>query len=44
MMDTPIVQEYIDNYNKYAEDIIKVSNGIIVYDLIKNSQETYDNR
>ena len=43
MMDTPIGQEYIDNYNKYAEDIIKVSNGIIVYDLIKNSQEAYDN-
>lgn len=41
MMDTPIGQEYIDNYNKYAEDIIKVSNGIIVYDLIKNSQEGY---
>ena len=41
MMDTPIGQEYIDNYNKYAEDIIKVSNGIIVYDLIKTSQEEY---
>lgn len=41
MMDTPIGQDYIDNYNKYAEDIIKVSNGIIVYDLIKTSQEEY---
>ena len=41
MMDTPIGQDYIDNYNKYAEDIIKVSNGIIVYDLIKNTQEQY---
>lgn len=41
MMDTPIGQDYIDNYNKYAEEIIKVSNGIIVFDLIKNSQEEY---
>ena len=41
MMNTPIGQDYIDNYNKYAEDIIKVSNGIIVYDLIKNSNEEY---
>ena len=41
MMDTPIGQDYIDYYNKYAEDIIKVSNGIIVYDLIKTTQEEY---
>lgn len=41
VMDTPIGQDYIDNYNKYAEDIIKVSNGIIVYDLIKTSNEEY---
>ena len=39
LMDTPIGQDYIDYYNKYSEDIIKVSNGIIVYDLIKNMQE-----
>ena len=41
LMDTPIGQDYIDYYNKYAEDIIKVSNGIIVYDLIKTTQEEY---
>ncbi|MBQ9318344.1 MAG: sulfatase-like hydrolase/transferase [Bacilli bacterium] len=41
MMDMPIGQDYIDKYNKYSEDIIKVSNGIIVYDLIKNTKETY---
>ena len=41
LSDTPIGQDYIENYNKYAEDIIKVSNGIIVYDLIKNTQENY---
>ena len=41
LMDTPIGQDYIDYYNKYAEDIIKVSNGIIVYDLIKTTREEY---
>ena len=41
LMDTPIGQDYIDYYNKYAEDIIKVSNGIIVYDLIKTTREQY---
>lgn len=41
LMDTPIGKDYIDYYNKYAEDIIKVSNGIIVYDLIKNTEEVY---
>lgn len=39
--DVPIDKDYIDNYNNYAEEIIKVSNGIIVYDLIKNTQEEY---
>ena len=39
--DVPIGKDYIDNYNNYAEEIIKVSNGIIVYDLIKNTQEEY---
>lgn len=36
-LDTPISDDYIEYYNKYAEDIIKVSNGIITYDLIKTS-------
>ena len=36
--------EYVDNYNKYAENIISLSNGIITYDLIKayeTGEETY---
>ena len=41
MLDTPIPDGYVDNYNKYAEDLIKVSNGIIVYDLIKATNEEY---
>jgi len=41
MLDTPIPDGYVDNYNKYAEDLIKVSNGIIVYDLIKTTNEEY---
>lgn len=40
-LDIPIGQDYIDYYNQYAEEIIKVSNGIIVFDLIKNSQTDY---
>lgn len=38
-VDSPINDDYIENYNKYAEDIIKVSNGIITYDLIKRTNE-----
>ena len=41
MLDTPIGADYVDYYNKYAEDLIKVSNGIIVYDLIKATNEEY---
>ena len=41
MDNISIGQDYVDKYNKYAEDIIKVSNGIITYDLIKNSQADY---
>ena len=37
-LDTPISDDYIEYYNQYAEEIIKVSNGIITYDLINNSQ------
>ena len=33
--DSSIEVNYIDYYNKYAEELIKVSNGIITYDLIK---------
>lgn len=41
LLDTPIGADYVDYYNKYAEDLIKVSNGIIVYDLIKATNEEY---
>ena len=41
LMDTQIGQDYIDKYNQYAEELIKVSNGIIVYDLIKNVNQSY---
>ena len=41
LLDTPISDGYVDYYNKYAEDLIKVSNGIIVYDLIKATNEEY---
>lgn len=34
-LDTSIDLEYIENNNKYAEQLINVSNGIITYDLIK---------
>ena len=34
-LETSIDMEYIDKYNKYAESLINISNGIISYDLIK---------
>ena len=34
-LETSIDMEYIDKYNKYAESLINISNGIITYDLIK---------
>jgi len=34
-LETSIDMEYVDNYNKYAENLINLSNGIITYDLIK---------
>ena len=34
--------DYIEKYNKYAEDVISISNSIIVYDLIeKNNQNNW---
>ena len=33
-----ITEEYIQNNNKRADDILGVSNSIIVYDLIKNTE------
>ena len=34
-LDSSIDIDYIDNNNKYAEQLINISNGIITYDLIK---------
>lgn len=34
-LETSIDMEYVDYYNKYSEQLINVSNGIITYDLIK---------
>ena len=37
------VEEYIEKYNKHADELLSVSNSIIVYDLIKNaSKENVD--
>ena len=34
--------DYIEKYNKYAEDVISISDSIIVYDLIeKNNQNNW---
>ncbi len=38
--NNPISIQEIDRNNKHAEDVISVSNSIIVYDLIKKSSET----
>lgn len=38
-----INEEYIEKYNKHADELLSVSNSIIVYDLIKNaSKENVD--
>lgn len=34
-LESSIDMDYIDHYNNYAEELIKISNGIITYDLIK---------
>ena len=34
-LDTSIDMDYINNYKNYADKLIRVSNGIITYDLIK---------
>ena len=34
-LETSIDMEYVDKYNKYTENLISISNGIITYDLIK---------
>jgi len=32
-----ISDDYITNNNKYSDDLLKVSNDILIYDLIRNS-------
>ena len=39
LKETVITDEYIAECNKYADDLLKVSNSIIVYDLIKKGNE-----
>lgn len=38
--EVPVSTDYIEKYNQQAEDIISVSDAIIIYDLIKKSQES----
>ncbi|NLC48284.1 MAG: LTA synthase family protein, partial [Tenericutes bacterium] len=39
LRDTPIESDYIEKIKKYANNILDVSNGIVVHDLIKNESE-----
>ena len=41
LLDTnsPVSKDYLDKYNEYSERILKVSDDIIVYDLIKAIEE-----
>lgn len=36
----PIGEDYINQYNSYASDLLDVSNNIVVYDLIKKERES----
>lgn len=38
--DAPVSVDYIEKYNQYAENIISISDSIIIYDLIKKTSET----
>lgn len=38
----PVSVEYIEKYTKYAEQLITISNDIIVYDLIRKTKESVD--
>lgn len=40
--DEPVSVDYINHYNEYAENIISISDSIIVYDLIKKTTESED--
>lgn len=43
LKDTVIDDEYIEKYNNYSDNLLNVSNAIIVYDLIKKESETQIN-
>lgn len=38
--EEPVNIDYVNHYNEYAENIISVSDSIIIYDLIKKTSET----
>lgn len=40
LTDEPVSVEYIQEKNKYSQDLLSVSDSIIVYDLIKKSKDT----
>jgi len=41
-LNVPVSVDYIEKYCKYAEEVITVSNAIITYDLIRNTNESGD--
>ena len=42
-LNTSVSLDYIENYQKYADEIIHLSNDIISYDLIKHYEEDKEN-
>ena len=43
LRDTVITDEYIEKCTNYSEELLNASNAVIVYDLIKKSNETQTN-
>ena len=39
LTSNPIAEEYIENCKNYTENIIQISNDIIVYNLIENEKD-----
>ena len=39
MNNSVVTQEYVIKNTEYAENLLSVSNNILVFDLIKNSKE-----
>lgn len=42
-LNSEITMDYINYYNKYSEQVLELSNNIIIYDLIKKVGENPDN-